>query len=61
MSIKSATDNQGPRWPGQLLLPSGGLSLLIMWSFIAGFSETLVTTVLNTTQQQFGGALGNQH
>jgi hypothetical protein len=32
-----------------------------MWSFIAGFSETLVTTVLNTTQQQFGGALGNQH
>ncbi|CCE05653.1 membrane hypothetical protein [Bradyrhizobium sp. STM 3843] len=47
-------------WPSQVLLPSGGLSLLIMWSFIAGFSETLVSSVLDTTQRQFGGAVGNQ-
>jgi hypothetical protein len=58
MSLKTPNSSQGPKWPSQLLLPSGGLSLLIMWSFIAGFSETLVSTVLNTTQQQFGGAVG---
>ena len=44
------------RWPTRLLLPSADLALLIMWSFLAGFSESLVPTVLSGTERQFGAA-----
>jgi hypothetical protein len=50
----------GPRavkWPATIMLPSVSLALLIMWSFIAGFSESLVPTVLASTERQFGGAV----
>jgi hypothetical protein len=50
----------GPRavkWPTTIMLPSVSLALLIMWSFIAGFSESLVPTVLSGTERQFGGAI----
>ena len=33
-------------------------ALLIIWSFIAGFSESLVSSVLSSTERQFGGAMG---
>jgi len=45
-----------PKWPSRLVLPSASLALLIMWSFIAGFSESLVPTVLSNTERQFAGA-----
>lgn len=45
------------KWPARLLLPSADLALLIMWSFLAGFSESLVPTVLSGTERQFVGAL----
>lgn len=48
------------RWPSTLLLPSKSLALMIMWSFIAGFSESLVPTVLASTERQFGGALNGR-
>jgi hypothetical protein len=36
------------------------LALLIIWSFIAGFSEYLVPSVLSSTERQFGGAMGGR-
>jgi len=36
------------------------LALLIIWSFIAGFSESLVPSVLSSTERQFGGAMGRR-
>jgi hypothetical protein len=47
-------------WPSKLLLPSGSLALLIMWSFIAGFSESLVPTILENVERQFGGAISSR-
>lgn len=45
------------KWPTTIMLPSVSLALLIMWSFIAGFSESLVSTVLAGVERQFGGAI----
>ena len=36
------------------------LALLIICSFIAGFSESLVPSVLSSTERQFGGAMGGR-
>jgi hypothetical protein len=50
----------GPRavkWPAQIMLPSMSLALLIVWSFIAGFSESLVPTILAGAERQLGGAI----
>jgi hypothetical protein len=49
----------GSAWPMKLLLPSGSLALLIVWSFIAGFSESLVPTILENIERQFGGAINS--
>jgi len=56
MNTLSFGDSAAPRWPTRLTLPSLNLALLIMWSFIAGFSESLVPTVLSNTERQFAGA-----
>jgi hypothetical protein len=48
------------RWPTTLLLPSSSLALLIMWSIIAGFSESLVPTILENVGRQFGGAINSR-
>jgi hypothetical protein len=39
-----------------LLLPSKDLALLIVWSFIAGFSEVLVSGILSNTEKQLKDA-----
>ena len=57
MNTVSFSDPTAVKWPTKLLLPSPALALLIMWSFIAGFSESLVPTVLANAERQFGGAL----
>ncbi len=36
------------------------LAFLIIWSFIAGFSESLVPSVLSNTERQFGGAVSGR-
>jgi hypothetical protein len=36
--------------------PSQSLALLAMWSFVAGFSERLVPTILSKTEASFSGA-----
>ena len=41
----------------RLVLPSADLALLIVWSFIAGFSESLVPSVLTNTERQIAGGL----
>jgi hypothetical protein len=57
MDMVSFSDAGTVKWPTKLLLPSADLALLIMWSFISGFSESLVPTVLSNAERQFGGAL----
>jgi hypothetical protein len=57
MDMLSFGDPRAAKWPTKLMLPSASLALLIMWSFIAGFSESLVPTVLAGAERQFGGAL----
>ena len=49
----------GDNWPTRFMLPSRGLALLIVWSFIAGFSESLVPTILSSTERQLGGAMNS--
>jgi hypothetical protein len=49
-------DQPVAKWPTKLVLPTGDLALLVMWAFIAGFSESLVPTVLTNTERQFAGA-----
>jgi hypothetical protein len=44
----------------KLMLPSADLALLIVWSFIAGFSESLVPSVLSNTERQLGGAINGK-
>jgi hypothetical protein len=40
----------------RLVLPTPALALLVIWCFIAGFSERLVPTVLSSTEARFSGA-----
>jgi len=42
--------------PMKMLFPSKDLALLIVWSFIAGFSEVLVPTILARTGEQLSSA-----
>jgi len=56
MHAQSYSEATPSKWPSRLVLPSVNLALLIMWSFIAGFSESLVPTVLSNTERQFAGA-----
>jgi hypothetical protein len=42
--------------PMKLLIPSRDLALLIVWSFIAGFSKVLVPAILARTAEQFSNA-----
>jgi hypothetical protein len=39
-----------------LLVPSKDLALLMVWSFLAGFSEALVPTILTRTEEQLSSA-----
>jgi hypothetical protein len=57
MKVMPLTNDSAGRWPQELVLPSADLALLIMWSFIAGFSESLVPSVLSNTEQQFQTAV----
>jgi hypothetical protein len=38
------------------VMPSKALALLTFWCFLAGFSETLVSSILKGTEQQLGDA-----
>jgi hypothetical protein len=60
MKLISLGGSSGVMWPAKLLLPSHALALLITWSFIAGFSESLVPTVLENVERQFGGAVNSR-
>jgi hypothetical protein len=60
MKLVSFGGSHADNWPTQLLLPSGSMALLIMWSFIAGFSESLVPTILENVERQLGGAISSR-
>lgn len=40
----------------QGIVPSKDLALLVLWSFVAGFSERLVPSILSKTETSFEGA-----
>lgn len=59
LGLEAISSPGGDNWPTRFFLPSRGLALLIVWSFIAGFSESLVPTILSNTERQLGGAINS--
>ena len=39
---------------GRRIVPNGNFALLIVWSFIAGYSQTLVPNLLLSTEERIG-------
>jgi hypothetical protein len=42
--------------PFVFVMPSKALALLTFWCFLAGFSETLVSSILKSTEQELTDA-----
>lgn len=49
-----ARDPQGTVIPIRLFFPNGALAMLVVWCFIAGFSERLVPSILESTETSLG-------
>jgi hypothetical protein len=40
----------------RLILPTAHLALLVVWCFVAGFSERLVPSIISSTEEKIGSA-----
>ena len=58
--LNSGTSNPGASLPLSLLVPNAEMALLVMWSFLAGFSERVVPGILSLTESRFEGASSRQ-
>ncbi len=56
----AAKDGQHNEFSVHLFQPSSALALLVVWSFIAGFSERFVPGILSATETSLGTAASNQ-
>ena len=57
---KSPDQNLGSLLPLHLVYPSQGLALLVMWCFLAGFSERLVPSILQETASSLGESVASK-
>ena len=56
----SPDQNLGSLLPLHLVYPSQGLALLVMWCFLAGFSERLVPSILQETASSLGESVASK-
>ena len=56
VELRKYSDEEKTRTFMRLILPSADLALLVVWCFLAGFSERLVPSIISSTEEKIGAA-----